>query len=63
MQHESEEAEANRQTASLAGLAVVLLLLVVCLMLVHTLRHEAKMEDCLMSGRTNCNEICSLPTE
>ncbi len=45
---------ANRQTASLAGLAFALLLVVVGLFLVHTLRSKATVEDCLLSGRSNC---------
>ena len=51
---EDDEA-ANRQTASLAGVAVTLLLLVVGLFLVQTLEAKVAIEDCLMSGRTNCN--------
>ena len=46
--------DADRQTASLAAVAVTLLLLVVGLFLVHELHHTAMIEDCLLSGRTNC---------
>jgi hypothetical protein len=55
----SDEAEedANRQTASLGGVAVVLLLLVVGLFLVQTLRREAALEDCLMAGRLSCGHF------
>ncbi len=49
--------EANRQTAALAGVAVVLLLLVVGLFLIHTLHHIAAIEDCLMAGRANCDAL------
>ena len=45
---------ADRQTASLAGLAVALFLVVVGLFLVKALEHKSRLEDCLMSGRTNC---------
>jgi len=45
---------ADRRTASLAGVAVTLLLLVVGLFLVRTLQSKAALEDCLLSGRTNC---------
>ena len=48
---------ANRQTASLAGVAVVLVLLIVGLFLVHTLHSKATVEDCLMSGRSNCDAL------
>jgi hypothetical protein len=50
---ESDE-EADRQTASLAAVAVTLLLIVIGLFLVHELRAKAVLEDCLLSGRTNC---------
>ena len=35
-------------------MAVVLLLVVVCFALFQELRYKATIEDCLMSGRTNC---------
>ena len=46
--------DADRQTASLAAVAVTLLLLVIGLFLVRVLHHTATIEDCLLSGRTNC---------
>ncbi len=54
-----DQADADRQTASLAGVAVTLLLLVVGLFLVHALRNEATIEDCLLSGRSNCDVVIS----
>jgi hypothetical protein len=48
---------ADRQTASLAGVAITLLLLVVGLFLVRELHAKAMVEDCLMSGRTNCDVV------
>lgn len=54
---EAEQAEANRVTASLAGLAAALLFVVVSLAVVHHLRDEARVEDCLMSGRINCDQL------
>lgn len=50
---------ANRQTASLAGAAVTLALLVVGLFLVHVLHEKVMVEDCLMSGRGNCDAMVS----
>lgn len=50
---------ADRRTASLAGVAVTLLLLVVGLFLVHELHAKAMIEDCLMSGRRNCDALIS----
>lgn len=66
MQHErpilaeDEEDAADRQTASLAGVAVTLLLLVVGLFLVQTLEAKVAIEDCLMSGRSNCDVLVNL---
>ena len=51
---EAEE-EANRQTASLAGVAITLLLLVIGLFLIRELHAKAQLEDCLMAGRRNCD--------
>ena len=53
---EKDEEAANRQTASLAAIAVTLLLLIVGLFLVQELRTKAAIEDCLMAGRTNCDK-------
>ncbi|HEY2540982.1 MAG TPA: hypothetical protein VGI28_16025 [Stellaceae bacterium] len=39
------------------GLAIVLALAVAGVVLVRDLGNEAKLEDCLMSGRTNCAPI------
>jgi hypothetical protein len=46
----------NRRTA-IAGLIIAVVLLVVGLWLAHELTAASKMQDCLMSGRTNCNVI------
>jgi hypothetical protein len=46
----------NRRPA-IAGLAIAVVLLVVGLWLAHQLTATSKMQDCLMSGRTNCNVI------
>ena len=50
-----DDEAANRQTASLAGVAITLLLLVAGVFLVHELHAKAAVEDCLMAGRTNCD--------
>ncbi len=49
--------QADRQTASLAAVAVILALLTGGLYLVHTLRHSAKVEDCLMANRRDCDTL------
>jgi hypothetical protein len=41
----------------MAGLAIAVVLLVVGLWLARELTAAGKMQDCLMSGRTNCNVI------
>jgi hypothetical protein len=48
---------ANRQTQGLLGIAITLLLLIVGLFLVQQLRSSARLEDCVMSGRTNCRPL------
>ena len=50
-----ESRESN--TPAVAGLAIAAVLLVVGLWLAHELRIASKMQDCVLSGRTNCNEI------
>ncbi len=47
----------ENNTPALAGLAIAAVLLVVGLWLAHELRAASKMQDCVMSGRSNCNEI------
>ena len=54
---EDEKTGADRQTASLAALAVVLALIIVSLILVRTLQTESTLEDCLMSGRIGCAPV------
>jgi hypothetical protein len=48
----------TRRTA-LLGLGVVLLLVVGGLFLVHILRRMSRLQDCVMSGRSNCVPIDS----
>jgi hypothetical protein len=60
--HENIKAKENREpqgnrTPALAGLVIAVVLLVVGLWLAHELTAASKMQDCLMSGRTNCNVI------
>ena len=54
---EQDNEAANRQTASLGGIAISLLLIVIGLYLVHELRAKAQIEDCLLEGRTNCSAL------
>jgi hypothetical protein len=50
------EPRENRRPA-IVGLAIAVVLLIVGLWLAHELTAASKMQDCLMSGRTNCNVI------
>jgi hypothetical protein len=52
---EADDEAANRQSASLAGVAVTLLLLAVGLFLVRELHAKSAIEDCLMAGRIQCD--------
>ena len=49
---EADDEAANRQTASLGGLAISLLLLVVGLLLVRELHTRTAIEDCLIAGHS-----------
>jgi hypothetical protein len=55
-----EQRDADRQTATLAGLAVALLLVVVGLFLVQELRAKARVEDCLLAGRRDCDRVLAV---
>jgi hypothetical protein len=45
------------QRRSLIALAIVVILFLVGWLLAHELYADSKLEDCLMSGRTNCQPI------
>ncbi len=47
----------SRITRSLAGVAVILFLALACLLLVRELRATSTLQDCVMSGRTNCAPV------
>ncbi len=49
--------DAERQTMSLAGLAVTLVVLVVCVWLTKQLQAKSAIENCLMAGRSNCDAL------
>lgn len=50
------EPDDNRRGA-LVGLVIAVVLLAVGIWLARDLSSASKMQDCLMSGRTNCNVI------
>ena len=47
----------ERRSAALIGLIIVLALAIAGVVLVRELREKSRLEDCLMSGRTNCAPI------
>jgi hypothetical protein len=53
---EPEQGESNRRPA-IVGLGIAVVLLVAGLWLARELTAARKMQDCLMSGRRNCNVI------
>jgi hypothetical protein len=52
-----EDDGGGSRTPAVAGLAIAAVLLVAGLWLAHELTAANKMQDCVMSGRTNCNVI------
>jgi hypothetical protein len=54
---DQDHEDADRQSASLAGMAVTLLIVVVCLFLLKELHNKAAIEDCLLAGRNNCDTV------
>ena len=53
----SEREPGENRGPAMAGLAIAVVLLAVGLWLARELTAASKMQDCLMSGRTNCNVI------
>lgn len=56
-QPDDEEGGGRSRFGAVIGLIVVLVLVVAAVYLVDALRKESQLEDCLMSGRTNCAPI------
>jgi hypothetical protein len=49
--------DGDNRRGAMAGLVIAVLLLAVGIWLARDLSAASKMQDCLMSGRTNCNTI------
>jgi flagellar biogenesis protein FliO len=47
----------QRRSGALIGLIIILALAIAGVWLVRELREKSQLEDCLMSGRTNCAPI------
>jgi hypothetical protein len=56
-QRERQQAEADRTTQSLAGLAVVLFLVVLGFFLTEKLAQATRLQDCILSGRRDCTQL------
>jgi hypothetical protein len=52
-----EPDQGDNRAGAVAGLVIAVVLLGVGIWLAHDLTAASKMQDCLMSGRTNCNTI------
>jgi len=55
-QNGDDEAD-QRRSAELIGLIIIIALAIAGVWLVRELREKSQLEDCLMSGRTNCAPI------
>ena len=49
--------EGGNRRGAIAGLLIAVAMLAAGLWLAHDLTAASKMQDCLMSGRSNCNVI------
>jgi hypothetical protein len=47
----------DSRRGAIAGLIIAIVLLVVGIWLAHKLTAASRLQDCVMSGRTNCNVI------
>ena len=59
LEREREQEEANRQTASLAGLALALAFVVIGVFLIRELHAKAVVEDCLLAAQLNCDAVAA----
>jgi hypothetical protein len=59
MNNRSEDGDdgEQRRSAALIGLIIILVLAIAGVVIVRELREKSRLEDCLMSGRTNCAPI------
>ena len=56
---DDDHEDQDRQTTSLAALAFALFLVIVGLYLVNALNRKSAVEDCLLAGRANCDQVVS----
>lgn len=55
--HPTQDNEPESRQGAIAGLVIVIVLLAVGIWLARDLTAASKLQDCVMSGRTNCNVI------
>ena len=53
----SEPEPGDNRNGAIAGLVIAVILLAVGVWLARDLRAASNLQDCVMSGRTNCNVI------
>jgi hypothetical protein len=58
-EHKPPQPDSRR--GALIGLLVTVVLVVLGLILVKVLGHAGRLQDCVMSGRTNCAPIATPP--
>jgi hypothetical protein len=54
---EEDDAQPDRRRVALVGLVVMLLIAALAVVLVRELARQSGLQDCVMSGRTNCAPI------
>ena len=57
MADQEDPEQGGNPNAAMAGLAIAVVLLAIGVWLAHELTSASRMQDCLMSGRRNCNPI------
>jgi hypothetical protein len=57
MADDPDERQGGGRGGAVAGLVIAVVLLAVGVWLAHQLTAASRLQDCLMSGRTNCNTI------
>jgi hypothetical protein len=61
LEQDEEEAESAGRKKSLVALAVLAALVIAGVLLVEKLRDVSRLQDCLMTHATNCNDMVEPP--